>query len=111
MLPAQGAGLIAVLLDDPIAAEAQHQETVERARRFIDVAGSAILSPLERESAGAKPALRTERQPRYAAVADASRHQVAPARDRKRRERVARMHVTRVPVVGPAAHRVQHLAP
>ena len=102
---------VVTILDELIATEPQHQETVERARRLINVVGLAVLSPLECEAAAAKSALRTERQPRHAAVPDASRHQVAPARDRERRERVTRMHVAPVPVVGAAAHRVQHLAP
>src|SRR5512137_148372 len=110
-MPSQIAVLVAELLDDLIAAQAEHQETVERARWFLDVIGLAILSPLEREAVAAKPALRTERQPRHTAVPDASRHQSAPARDRKWRERVTRVDVPPVPVVGAAVHRVQHLVP
>src|ERR1700738_693078 len=109
--PPQVAVFVDELLDDLIAAQAEHQETVERARRLIDVVGLAVLSPLKFEAIAAEPALRTERQPRHAAMPDASRHQVTPARERNRRERVARMDVAPIPIIGTAAHRVQHLIP
>src|SRR5437879_3888974 len=56
--PSQVAVFVEELLDDLIVAQAQHQETVERTRRLIDVVGLAVLSPLKFEAIAAEPALR-----------------------------------------------------